>query len=134
MVNGRLSIFSSDVIVNIKVFMCHYRLVRILEGNGELKCINLKVKRTERIERHGVSWLTFSKLKLLQMEQGDETMARMTSARQGYVQQHRSNGIRKTYFDLKKRGIKWIGWKFSQKWGAFFLSITAFRLCLSLIS
>ncbi|WJX19668.1 hypothetical protein P8452_09322 [Trifolium repens] len=57
-----------------------------------------------RIERHGVSWLTFSKwrklffstlkvlskLKLLQMEQGDETMARMTSSRQGSVQQHRS--------------------------------------------
>jgi hypothetical protein len=29
------------------------------------------------------------KLKLLQMEQGDETMARMTSARQGSLQQHR---------------------------------------------
>ncbi|WJX50607.1 hypothetical protein P8452_36883 [Trifolium repens] len=66
--------------------------------------INSKVQRTERIERHGVSWLTFSKwrklffstlkvlgkLKLLQMEQGDETMARMTSSRQGSVQQHRS--------------------------------------------
>ncbi|WJX19667.1 hypothetical protein P8452_09322 [Trifolium repens] len=64
-----------------------------------------------RIERHGVSWLTFSKwrklffstlkvlskLKLLQMEQGDETMARMTSSRQGSVQQHRSNGNRKRF-------------------------------------
>ncbi|KAK2456431.1 hypothetical protein QL285_003798 [Trifolium repens] len=30
------------------------------------------------------------KLNLLHMEQGDETMARMTSARQGSVQQHRS--------------------------------------------
>ncbi|WJX41118.1 hypothetical protein P8452_28521 [Trifolium repens] len=83
-------------------------------GLGRRTWINSKVK-TERIERHGVSWLTFSKLKLLQMEQGDETMARMTSARQGSVQQHRSSlQLMVILWMLKDYLMVFVSWKVLQ--------------------
>ncbi|WJX82270.1 hypothetical protein P8452_75315 [Trifolium repens] len=55
------------------------------------------------------------KLKLLQMEQGDETMARMTSARQGSVQQHRSSlQLMVILWMLKDYLMVFVSWKVLQ--------------------